>query len=150
MYEGTEGCVLGDNPVLGVHKVTIRRETYSFGLRRNGVISGRPVSSWLPPKNLQSSLSTASRVKSLGIYVLSGVMRREEEEIARSMSSVIRIFVVKRLRGSCCVEFIPFETFSKHLFHYWEALAGREPSQLLSGEDYWTKQRKESGSKSCS
>ena len=32
----------------------------------------------------------------------------------------------------------------------WEALAGREPSKLLSDEDYWTKQRKESGSKSCS
>ncbi|KAH0858970.1 hypothetical protein HID58_087231 [Brassica napus] len=47
-----------------------------------------------------------------------GVMRREEEEIARSMSSIIRIFVVKKLRDFCCVEFIPFETFSKHLFHY--------------------------------
>ncbi|CAF1750111.1 unnamed protein product [Brassica oleracea var. botrytis] len=49
---------------------------------------------------------------------LLGVMRREEEEIARSMSSIIRIFVVKKLRDFCCVEFIPFETFSKHLFHY--------------------------------
>ena len=29
----------------------------------------------------------------------------------------------------------------------WEALEGREPSQLLSVEDYLTKQRKESGSK---
>ena len=29
----------------------------------------------------------------------------------------------------------------------WEARAGREPSQLLSVEDYLTKQRKESGSK---
>lgn len=29
----------------------------------------------------------------------------------------------------------------------WEAVAVREPSQLLSGENYWTKQRKESGSK---
>ncbi|XP_013606900.1 PREDICTED: uncharacterized protein LOC106313589 isoform X2 [Brassica oleracea var. oleracea] len=61
---------------------------------------------------------------------LLGVMRREEEEIARSMSSIIRIFVVKKLRD-----------------FYWEARAGREPSQLLSVEDYLTKQRKESGSK---
>ncbi|WZZ42121.1 hypothetical protein YC2023_038380 [Brassica napus] len=29
----------------------------------------------------------------------------------------------------------------------WEALEGREPSQLLSVEDYWTKQRNESGPK---
>ncbi|CAN6981960.1 unnamed protein product [Brassica oleracea var. botrytis] len=29
----------------------------------------------------------------------------------------------------------------------WEALEGREPSQLLSVEDYWTKQRNDSGPK---